>query len=145
MWYEEGEDSYGDPYKVVAMYCYVGFALTEFTPENIIGYIANMINGDVEDLGDGWFVVEGDYYASNTPLDKIKGWCESSFTPAGFQLLEDWGETELTDGTPAEECSYFYMNEDGESAVIIQYVVFSWTSGTTEVNSFLAYSYTVEL
>ena len=121
----------------VAILAYSTFKIGDITSLSVIQSIANMIGGNVEDLGNDWYGVEGDYYASSTPLSTIKGWIVDYFTPDSFELIEDWETTTLTDGTPAETCTYY----DEDADVVLEYTVFNWTSGTTEVSSFMAIAY----
>ena len=137
MWYEVAEDNDGNEIPLVALYFYEAFVMGEITPLNVIANIANMIGGDVEDLGDGEYGVEGSYYASSTPVEKIMGWCESSFTPASFEMVVEWTEDELSDGTPCYKCAF----ADFEAGVVIEYTVFSDEYQGTAITTFFAIAY----
>jgi hypothetical protein len=125
----------------IAILAYTSFKMGAVTSQSTIAYIADMIGGDVEDLGDEWYGVEGDYYASSTSIDKIKGWIVNYFTPEGFELMEDWYNDEMASSTVTytnvQTCVYY--NEDAD--VVLKFTVFSFDYQGTAVNGFVAIAY----
>ena len=126
---------YDEDYESVYFYCYTTFAISEITPETVTAFIANMIGGEVEDLGNGRLCVEGDYQASRVDYETLKGWCSVGvFVPQGFELVIDW-EPEQVGDYDAEYCAFVY-----NQSIALEFYVFEVEDEEYgDMNVFLAY------
>ena len=119
----------------VAISCSIEYLVVTPTPFDVLARVSYMTGGDetdVEDLGDGWYGVQGGYYASSVSLDTLKGWVEEDFVLGDFVLYSTWTSVSYQ-GIPAQRAVFIDPNTD----VVMVFYVFN----DGPANYFVALSY----